>query len=364
LDSGTVSGPYGRPADEVRFDVVALGEVMLRLDPGEGRIRTAREFRIWEGGGEYNVARGLRRCFDLRAGIVTTLVDNEIGRLVEDLILQGGVDTSLIGWRAFDGVGREARNGLNFVERGYGVRGALGVSDRGHTAISQLRPGDIDWHDLFGVSGARCLHCGGIFAALSQSAADVAEEAMIAARRHGTLVSYDSNFRPSLWLGAGGLAAARELDARLLQHADIAFGVGPADGDAAFELTPEGAQAAREAIGSLIEEHPNVTVAAATLRTVHAPSVNDWGAVAWDRTAGFAEARPRFRLSLLDRIGGGDSFVSGLLYGLLERGDLQQAVELGAAHGALAMTTPGDASMATLADVERLVGAREISVRR
>src|SRR4051812_27008677 len=156
-----------KPADSCKYDMLALGEVMLRLDPGEGRIRTAREFRIWEGGGEYNVARGLRRCFDLRAGIVTTLADNEIGRLVEDLTLQGGVDTSLIGWRAFDGVGREARNGLNFVERGYGVRGALGVSDRGHTAISQLRPGEIDWHDLFGVSGVRCFHCGGIFAALS-----------------------------------------------------------------------------------------------------------------------------------------------------------------------------------------------------
>ncbi|HEY6889405.1 MAG TPA: hypothetical protein VI300_16535 [Solirubrobacter sp.] len=263
-----MSGAYGRAADEVSFDVVALGEVMLRLDPGEGRIRTAREFRVWEGGGEYNVARGLRRCFALRAAIVTAFVDNEIGRLAEDLILQGGVDTSLIRWRAFDGVGREARNGLNFVERGYGARGALGVSDRGHTAISQLRPGEVDWDDLFGARGVRCLHTGGIFAALSPSTADVAEEAMIAARRHGTLVSYDSNFRPSLWLGAGGLAAARALDARLLRHADVAVGVGPADGDAAFELTAAGEEGAREAIQMLVEEHPRISVAAATLRTV------------------------------------------------------------------------------------------------
>src|SRR4029078_6945272 len=133
-----------RPVDECRYDLVALGEIMLRLDPGEGRIRTAREFRAWRAGGEYNVARGLRRCFGMRTAVVTAFANNDVGRLLEDFVLQGGVDTALIRWVPSDGVGRTVRNGLNFTERGYGLRGALGVSDRGHTAASQLRTGDID----------------------------------------------------------------------------------------------------------------------------------------------------------------------------------------------------------------------------
>ena len=175
-----------RPASDCRFDAVSLGEVMLRLDPGEGRIRTARSFRAWEGGGEYNVARGLRRTFGLRAAIVTALADNEIGRLIEDFILTGGLDTSFITWVPYDGIGRGARNGLNFTERGFGVRGAVGVSDRGHTAVSQLKPGDVDWDHLFGELGVRWLHTGGIFAALSESAAATVIEAVTAAKKYGT----------------------------------------------------------------------------------------------------------------------------------------------------------------------------------
>src|SRR5690348_1526422 len=162
-----MTDPDLRPADECRYDLVSLGEVMLRLDPGEGRIRTARSFTAWEGGGEYNVARGLRRCFGLRSAVVTALVDNPVGRLIEDFVLQGGVDTSLIQWVPYDGVGREVRNGLNFTERGFGIRGAVGVPDRGRTAASQMRPGDVDWDRIFGVEGARWFHTGGIFAALS-----------------------------------------------------------------------------------------------------------------------------------------------------------------------------------------------------
>ena len=179
---------------------------MLRLDPGEGRIRTAREFRVWEGGGEYNVARGLARCFGLRTAVVTALVDNEVGRLVEGLVLAGGVDPSWITWVADDGIGRDVRNGLNFTERGFGVRGAKGVSDRGRSAASQLRPGDTDWEHLFGTLGVRWFHTGGIFAGLSAGTADVVIAAMEAARRHGTVVSYDLNYRPSLWASVGGAA--------------------------------------------------------------------------------------------------------------------------------------------------------------
>src|SRR5512137_651475 len=150
-----------RLAEDCRWDLVALGEVMLRLDPGEGRIATSRSLRVCEGGGEYNVARGLRRCFGLRTAVVTAIVDNPVGRLLEDLILQGGVDMRLVKWVKFDGIGRACRNGLNFTERGFGVRGAVGCSDRGHSAASQLKPGDIDWKAIFGSQSVRWFHCGG-----------------------------------------------------------------------------------------------------------------------------------------------------------------------------------------------------------
>jgi 2-dehydro-3-deoxygluconokinase len=358
-----------RPASECAYDLVALGEVMVRLDPGEDRIRTARSFRVWEGGGEYNVARGLRRCFGLRTAIVTALADNEIGRLVEDLILQGGVDPSWIRWEPYDGVGRAGRNGLNFTERGFGVRGALGVSDRGHTAVAALEPGDIEWDRLFGQLGVRCLHTGGIFAALSPSTAQVAEEAMMAARRHGTIVSYDLNYRPSLWQAAGGAAAARAVNRRLAPLVDVMLGneedftacLGFAVPETGPDLDALDADNFRAMIAEVTREYDAVSVVATTLRTVRSATVNDWGAIVWSSDAGFVEAQHRVGLEVLDRVGGGDSFASGLLYGLLELRDLAAAVEYGAAHGALAMTTPGDTSTARLHEVRRLVergGAR------
>jgi 2-dehydro-3-deoxygluconokinase len=358
-----------RPASECAYDLVSLGEVMLRLDPGEDRVRTARQFRVWEGGGEYNVARGLRRCFGLRTAIVTALCDNDVGRLIEDLMLQGGVDLGFVSWVPFDGVGRHARNGLNFTERGFGVRAALGVSDRGHTPASALAPGDVDWDHLFGGLGVRCLHTGGIFTALSSSSAALAEEAMRAARAHGTLVSYDLNFRPSLWQDRGGTVAAQEVNRRLAPLVDVMLG-NEEDFTAClgFEVpgvTPDldalSPESFRAMIGEVSATFQTISVLATTLRTARTASVNDWGAVAWSRQTGFVEATPRPALEIFDRVGGGDSFASGLLYGLLELGDLQTAVEYGAAHGALAMTTPGDTSTARLPDVRRLVergGAR------
>ncbi|PYX28460.1 MAG: sugar kinase, partial [Acidobacteria bacterium] len=193
-----------RAKENCRWDLVSLGEVMLRLDPGDRRIATTRSFEVCEGGGEYNVARGLKRCFGMNTAIVTALVDDPVGRLLQDLIYQGGVDQSLIRWTEHDGVGRLARNGLNFTERGFGIRAALGSYDRGHTAVSQLKPGDIDWDEIFAKQGARWLHTGGIFCALSATSPAVALEAMEAAKRHGTIVSYDLNYRPSLWKTVGG----------------------------------------------------------------------------------------------------------------------------------------------------------------
>jgi 2-dehydro-3-deoxygluconokinase len=360
-----------RPAGECGLDLVALGEVMLRLDPGELRIRTARRFDVWAGGGEYNVARGLRRTFGLRTAIATGLVDNEVGRLIEDCILQGGVDPSWIRWLPFDGVGRRARNGLNFTERGFGLRGAVGVSDRGHTAASQLVPGDIDWEDLFGRVGARWFHTGGIFAALSSSTPSVIEEAIAAARRHGTIVSYDLNYRPSLWEAYGGPAQAQAVNRRLASLVDVLVGneedftacLGIEVAGATADYTALDVQGYEALLAEVGRQFPNVRVAAATLRVVQSASLNGWGALAWaDGRIHRAVDRPR--VEVLDRVGGGDSFVAGLVYGLLELGDLGDAVEYGAAHGALAMTTPGDTSMATLAEVRQLVRGAGARIRR
>ncbi len=360
-----------RPSKECDFDVVALGEVMLRLDPGQTRVRTARRFDVYEGGGEYNVARGLRRCFGMRGAIVTALVDNEIGRLVEDLMLTGGLDLSYLKWVPFDGNGSTSRNGLNFTERGFGVRGAVGVSDRGGTAISQMRAEDVDWDALFS-RGVRWFHTGGIFAGLSRGTADVAEAAMRSAHAHGTIVSYDLNFRPSLWKSMGGKGAAQEVNQRLAKYVDVMLG-NEEDFSAAlgFEmagvnenLTQLDSAKFRAMIEKVAKEYPNFQVIATTLRGVHSASRNDWGAIAWSRASGFAEATHRENLEILDRVGGGDSFASGLLYGLMELNSLQEAVEYGAAHGALAMTTPGDTTMATLEEVAKLAAGGSARVQR
>jgi len=351
-----------KPASQCRFDHVSLGEVMLRLDPGDGRIHTAREFRVWEGGGEYNVARGLRRCFGQRTAVVTAFVDNPVGRLLQDLVYQGGVDQSHVRWVPDDGVGRSVRNGLNFTERGFGVRAAIGCSDRGHTAASQMKPGDVDWDVVFGTSGARWFHTGGIFAALSETTPLVAAEAMRAARRHGTIVSYDLNYRPSLWKSIGGRERAREVNRELAPLVDVMLG-NEEDFTAALGFEVEGLDENLSALDvgnfrRMIERassaFPNFRAVATTLRGARTATVNDWGAVLYVDGA-LHESHRYEGLEIYDRVGGGDSFASGLVYGFLAGKDPQWAVECGAAHGALAMTTPGDTTMATLSEVERVM---------
>lgn len=341
-----------------RWDLVSLGEVMLRLDPGDRRIATTRHFEVWEGGGEYNVARGLRRCFGMETAIVTALADNPVGRLVEDLILQGGVDQKYVRWVPYDGVGRSLRNGLNFTERGFGLRAGMGCSDRGHTAVAQLKPGQIDWEEIFAKEGARWFHAGGIFCALSESTPLVAEEAMQAARRAGTVVSYDLNYRPSLWKAIGGKPRAQQVNRRLAPLVDVMLG-NEEDFTAALGFSVAGLDEGHSQldpanfmamIEKVVAEFPNLKVVATTLRRARTASRNDWGAIAWCEGR-FSQAPVRENVEIYDRVGGGDSFASGLIYGFLSGRDPQWAVECGAAHGALAMTTPGDTTMASLDEV-------------
>ena len=356
-----------KPKAGCKWDLVALGEVMLRLDPGDRRVATTRTFDVWEGGGEYNVARGLKRCFGLDTAVVTAFADNPVGRLIQDLIYQGGVDQSLVRWVDFDGVGRTIRNGLNFTERGFGVRPALGCSDRGHTAASQMKPGDFDWDKIFGEYGARWFHCGGIFAALSPTTPEVTIEAMEAAHRHGVVVSYDLNYRASLWKANGGKAKAQAVNRRIAELVDVMVG-NEEDFSAALGFDIPGVDANltdfetasfRKMIEEVVKEFP-FKVVATTLRKAKTASRNDWGAICYC-DGQFYEAANRTGLEIFDRVGGGDSFDSGLIYGFLAGQPPQWCVECGAAHGALAMTTPGDTTMATLSEVVGVmkgVGAR------
>ena len=360
-----------KPAADCRWDALSLGEVMLRFDPEWGRVRTTRHFRVSEGGGEYNVARALRKVFGLRTAVVTALVDNELGHLVEDCMLQGGVDLRYVKWVPHDGIGLQARVGLNFVEKGFGIRPALGVSDRAHTAVSQLQPGDIDWERVFVEDGVRWLHTGGIFVALSESTGEVVLEAMQAAKAAGTVISYDLNYRPSLWKPRGGKERAIEVNRELARYVDVMIGneedftsaLGFEVPELDHEISRIDPAAFKAMIGQVAEAFPDLAVVATTLRNARTASVNDWGAVLYTEGE-FHESRMREDLAIYDRVGGGDGFASGMIWAFLDGRGPGEAVEIGAAHGALTMTTPGDTSMMTESEVLRAVTARGARVDR
>lgn len=360
-----------KPAGKCKYDIISLGEVMLRFDPGDNRIHTTRSFRVWEGGGEYNVARGLKRCFGKRAAVVTALVDNPLGRLAEDLILQGGVSLEYVKRVGYDGIGRNSRQGLNFTERGFGVRAALGCSDRGHTAVSQLKEGDIDWEKIFGEDGARWFHCGGIFAGLSGTTPALILEAVKTATKYGTIVSYDLNYRPSLWKENGGPGKAQQINRAIAPYVDVMIG-NEEDFTASLGFEVEGLDEEcstlepvnfKNMIKKAVQEFPDFKVVATTLRNAKTAGINDWGAVIYQNGA-FYDAVLRENLEIYDRVGGGDSFASGLIYGLMEGKSPEEAVNYGAAHGALAMTTPGDTTTASLAEVEKVLKGGTARVER
>lgn len=360
-----------KPKSKCKWDLVSLGEIMLRLDPGDMRIKTTRNFKVWEGGGEYNVTRGLTKCFGLKTAVVTGIVKNEIGYLLKDLISQGGVDMSYVKWFPYDGIGRCARVGLNFTERGFGIRGALGVYDRANSAASKLKVGDIDWDKIFREDGARWFHTGGIFAVLSDTSANVIIEASKIARKNGTIVSYDLNYRPSLWEALGGNKKAIEVNREIAKYVDVLIG-NEEDFTVALgfevkgldkklkKLEPENF---KRMIKQCVSQYPNIKAVATTLRSVKTANINDWGAILYYK-GNFFQATKRENLEIYDRIGGGDSFVSGLIYGFLSNKLPEIIVEYGAVHGALAMTTPGDTSMASLSEVEKIVTGGGARVKR
>jgi len=356
-----------RPALEARWDLVSLGEVMLRFDPGDTRISRTRSFNVWEGGGEYNVARALRRCFASRTAIVTALVDNPVGRLIEDLMLQGGVDQSHVLWREFDGIGRASRNGVYFLERGFGVRGGMGMMDRGATAISQLKPGDVNWDEIFSGEGTRWFHTGGIMAALSENSTELVIEAMQAAQRHGVIVSFDGNYRPSLWKSRGGRQGSVDVNRALMPYVDVLFGH---EGDVAATLGESSHQPAAHTLDTfapmgqrVTAEFPYLKVIAMSSRKAVSASRNEWTGFLF--AEGHAHQGITFNdLEILDRVGGGDGFAAGVIYGLMSGHGPQWAVDAGIAHGALVMTTPGDSSMASLPEVERLMQGGSAATQR
>ncbi len=332
---------------------------MLRFDPENDRIHNARSFRVWEGGGEYNVARNLSKVFRQKALILTALAKNQIGELVEDLIWQGGVDSSEIIWRETDGISRKTRNGMYFIERGFGLRSPVGCSDRGNTAVSQLKAGDFDWQKIFGTRGARWFHTGGIFAGLSETTPEVALEAMKSAKENGAIVSYDLNYRASLWEDKGGLLAANKLNHELLKYADVVFGVENFNA----KLSAYDEKSFENAAKNIFAKFPNLQVIATTLRDVNSACSHNLGAVA-HADGKITKAHSFENIDVLDRVGSGDAFAAGLIYGLLNGKDMEFSLNCGLANSALTLTTLGDGSAATLAEVEKLADSKEINLFR
>ena len=343
---------------ECSWDCISLGEVMLRFDPGDDRIHTARNFRVFEGGGEYNVARNLASVFHKRTAIVTALADNEIGRLLEGLIREGGVDASEILWRYTDGISREVRNGLYFMERGFGMRSPVGSSDRGNTAVSKLAAGDIAWNRIFS-KGVRWFHTGGIFTGLSDTTPAAALGAMKAARENNTLVSYDLNFRGSLWNDRGGRDAANKLNAEFLPFVDVVFGLD----NFSPGLNEYDEPKFRDAADAMISRFPNIRVIATTLRDVHSASRHDLGAAVYFDGQVY-KAENMTGIEVYDRVGSGDAFAAGLIYGFLSGCDIDTGSSYALANAALTMTSPGDWSTATLSEVKKAAGRGDRNVQR
>ena len=339
---------------------ISLGEIMLRFCPGDTPLRAAQQFTFSEGGGEYNVARALSRCFEIDASIITSLVDNEIGHLVQQLVRSTNVNTQHILWRDFDGIGKEVRNPLYFAERGLGHRAPKATMDRGHSAPSQIKIEDFDWDAIFSDSSVKWFHTGGIFAGLSDSTLKVAEHAMKVARKHGVYVSYDPNYRASLWQDKGGAEAARLANFTLAQYADTLFGVAPL----LHSVAPPTDQAQLEQlILETAQAFPQVETIVVGQRTIQSASVHDYASTFYQQGK-ISTVTGYQNIQVLDRIGSGDAFAAGYIAAILTQQSTEFAAQQGCATAALTMSTPGDAVLVSKQDVLALTNQTHFSESR
>lgn len=356
-----------RSRDDCNLDMLSLGETMIRLSPpGHQRIELTPCFEAYVGGGEYNVSYALSR-FGLRTGWVSRLVDNPLGAFIRNHGQAAGVDFSHVIWVRYDGVGRENRIGLNFTEVGTGVRPSLTLYDRGHSAASHMKTGEVDWKEIFGKSGVRWFHTGGIFTALSDSCAEVALEALKAAHDAGTIVSYDLNFRSKLWTSERAIDVTR----RLMPYITVLIG-NEEDFQKVLGFQVEGADehlkelpvdSYKKMVKEVMCEYKHLKAVGTTLREVHSGLRNNWSAILYF-DGKFYESRKYNNLEIEDRVGGGDGFCSGMIYGLLNSSSPEDCVNLGAAHGALAQSTRGDTSMITMAEVMHVMEGGSARIKR
>lgn len=352
---------------EVEFDLIALGECMIRLSPpGHQRIELTPYFEVYAGGGEYNVAYALAR-YGLRTAWISRLVDNPLGHFIRNHAKTSGMDISEVIWVPYDGSGRADRIGLNFTEVGIGVRPSVTLYDRGHTAISHIKPGEVNWKKIFSQRKARWFHTGGIFTALSDSCAEVTLEAVKAAHEAGTIVSYDLNFRSKLWSSKKAI----EVTKGIVPYIDVLIG-NEEDFQKVLGFEVEGVdenlkelpiEAYKKMVKKVVTTYPHIKVVGTTLREVLSGLVNNWSAIMYF-DGDFYESRKYQNLEIEDRVGGGDGFCSGLVYGFLKGMSPQECVEIGAAHGALLQSTRGDTSMVTLEEIMHVVGGGSARIKR
>ncbi len=353
--------------NDVEFDLIALGECMIRLSPpGHQRIELTPYFEAYAGGGEYNVAYALAR-YGLRTSWVSRLVDNPLGHFIKNHALTSGMDISEIIWVPYDGAGRADRIGLNFTEVGIGVRPSVTLYDRGHTAISHIKPGEVNWKKIFNERKARWFHTGGIFTALSDSCAEVTLEAVKAAHEAGTIVSYDLNFRSKLWSSKRAIEVTRGL----IPYIDVIIG-NEEDFQKVLGFEVEGVDenlkelpidAYKKMVKKVVTAYPHIKIVGTTLREVLSGLVNNWSAIMYYE-GNFYESRKYQNLEIEDRVGGGDGFCSGLVFGILNGMTPQESVEFGAAHGALLQSTRGDTSMVTLEEILHVVKGGSARIKR
>ncbi len=356
-----------KPAGSAKYDLIALGETMIRLSPpGYERIEFSPTLEVWVGGGEYNVAYALSRL-GLRTGWIGGLNSSPMGAIVRNHARAAGVDVSYAVERKWDGVGKKDRIGLNFTEVGTSKRASTTLYDRGHSATAGIKPGEINWNKLFREDGVRWLHTGGIFSALSENTRLVAAEAVKAAHEAGTIVSYDLNFRSKLWSSKEAIETTKPLvpyiDCLIGNEEDFEKVLGYHAEGVDIEKNEMDTGAFKQMVERVVKDFPNVKVVGTTLRGVKTALINDWSAIMWSQ--GRFYDGPQFaNLEIEDRVGGGDGFASGFTYGFLTGRPPQECVDLGVAHGAMLMSTRGDTSQITLEELLHVAGGGSARIKR